>query len=455
MRSFLIGLSALCCVASAAAEEAPPAPSTTASPAPPGPVAAASPAPAPAPAAAPAAAEAGPKIKLGGQLRLRPEFRDRLKPDALGGTNDGFVGQRARASVAVATERLKAYVEVQDARNWGTEASTTSNERNADLHQAYLQLPDVLTSGFSLTLGRQELAYGDERLIGALDWATNARSFDGGLARYAWRSGSVDGFGALVNDRKTAARGVGDMWLSGLYARLLRGKPGRELDLYALNQGDGTKVAGELVGLDASRVTTLGARARYAPRAGLQASAEGAFQTGHRGPDAHEAYAFAVSGGYVFGARFKPSLRVEYDQATGDADAKDGKAKEFLNLYPTNHAHYGYIDVLGWRNMEAVRATAAVAPRDGQLLSVDFHVLKLKESRGAWKDAGGEPLGQDPTGAAGRDLGSELDLLYRFPLRKELTVLLGYSAFFPGRFAGTVRGRGTQSFGYAQLLFKF
>jgi hypothetical protein len=403
----------------------------------------------------PPPAPAGPQIKVGGQLRLRPEYRNRLKPDAAGGTTDTFYGQRARASVGVGTEHLRAFVEIQDARNWGTETSTVSNDRNADLHQAYLNLPDLAAKGLSLTLGRQELAYGDERLLGAADWLPAARSFDGGLARYAWKGGSVDALAALVNDRKTAARGVGDMVLAGAYGRFLRGRPGRELDAYALNLGDGARVAGEQTGQDTSRITTLGGRGRYAPATGVQAFAESAFQLGHRGPDDHTAHAWALGAGYVFGVRYKPGLRFEWDGATGDGDAKDGRSREFNNLFPTNHAVYGYADLLGWRNMNAYKGTLSLAPRPGHLLSADFLRLRLAQARGAWKDDVGEVLGQDPTGRSGRDIGDELDLLYRFPVRKDLTVLLGYSAFFPGRFAESVGRARTQSYGYAQALLKF
>ncbi len=450
-------------VAAPASAVAPPgseALSTAASPsapaqvlAPPAPPPAAAPVVAPVP---PAPVDAGPKVKVGGQLRLRSEYRDRLRPDAAGTTTDALVGQRARASVAVGTERVRALVEVQDARNWGMETSTVSNERNADLHQAYLTLPDLGARGVSLTLGRQELAYGDERLLGALDWSTVGRSFDGGVVRYAFKGGMVDGLAALVNDRRTTARGSGDMILSGVYGRFLRGKPGRELDLYTLNLTDGAEIAGETgVGRDTARVTTFGARARRGLATGLMASAEAAYQTGHRGPDDHTAYAWAVVAGYTFKARYKPSLRLEWDGATGDADAKDGESREFNNLFHTNHGHYGYIDILGWRNMEALRATAAVSPRDGHTLSADIHRLRLREATGAWKDDAGEVLGQDPTGRSGRDVGTEIDLLYRFPLKKDLVCLLGYSALLPGGFAEATRGTGTQSFGYAQVLFRF
>jgi Alginate export len=408
-----------------------------------------------APAAKPAPAPASPQVKVGGQLRLRPEHRNRLKPDATGGTSDVFFGQRARANVTVSTERLRAFVEVQDARNWGTEVSTVSNDRNMDLHQAYLDLPDLGHTGVSLTLGRQELAYGDERLLGAADWLTAARSFDGAVVRYGWKSGMVDALGALVNDRKTGARGVGDMVLSGAYGRFLRGKPGRELDLYVLNLADGAPIAGELTGQDDSRITTTGVRARYGKATGPQASAEAAFQFGHRGPDDHEANAYALAAGYVFNVRYKPGVRFEWDRATGDGAPTDGRSREFNNLFPTNHAVYGYADLQGWRNMNAIKGTITVSPRQGHVVSADFLRFRLLDARGAWKDDAGEVLGQDPTGRSGNEIGDELDLLYRFPLRKDLTFLLGYSAFFPGRFAESVGRTKTQSYVYSQVLFKF
>lgn len=441
----------------AAANPAPAAPTAVASPAATSPAIApaASPATSATPAAKPAPAPAAPQVKVGGQLRLRPEHRNRLKPDATGGTSDAFFGQRARANVTVSTEHLQAFVEVQDARNWGTEVSTVSNGRNLDLHQAYLNLPDLGHSGVSLTLGRQELAYGDERLLGAADWLTAARSFDGAVVRYAWKGGMVDALGTLVNDRKTAARGIGDMVLSGAYGRFLRGKPGRELDLYVLNVADGAQTAGELTGQDDSRITTTGARARYGKATGLQASAEAAFQFGHRGPDDHEANAFALAAGYIFNVRYKPGVRFEWDRATGDGASTDGKSREFNNLFPTNHAVYGYADLQGWRNMNALKGTLTVAPRQGHVLSADFLRFRLLEARGAWKDDAGEVLGQDPTGRSGDEIGDELDLLYRFPVRKDLTVLLGYSAFFPGRFAQSVGRTKTQSYVYSQVLFKF
>jgi hypothetical protein len=265
----------------------------------------------------------------------------------------------------------------------------------------------------------------------------------------------VDVFGALVNDRRTSSRGSGDVVLSGVYGRFLREKPGRELDLYLLNLADGAVIAGESTARDRTRITTVGLRARRSPPAGVFASVEAAGQFGHRGADDHEAYAWAAILGYTFSGPYKPAVRLEWDGASGDAEPRDGRSREFDNLFPTNHPYYGYADLLGWRNMKALRATVTLVPRTGHQVSLDLHHLQVREARGAWKDASGAVVGQDATGRSGRAIGDEFDLLYRFPLKKDLLGLVGYSAFLPGRFAETVRGKGTQSFAYAQVQFKF
>jgi hypothetical protein len=397
-----------------------------------------------------------PKVTVGGQIRLRPEYRDNADLSRAKDDRDTLTGERARVGVRVETQRLKAVVEVQDARQWGTEVSPLSNEGNIDLHQANVTIPDLGWSGLALTLGRQELAYGDERLLGALDWATTARSFDGGVARYAWKTGSVDALAALVNDRRTAQRGTGDIVLTGAYGRVLRGRSGGDLDLYVLNLGDRARIAGETPApVDTTRITTVGARARYGRRVGVQASAEAAFQVGHRGPDRHEAHALDASVGYALDSRWRPQVLFTWDAATADGDPRDGRSREFHNLFPTNHLFYGYADLLGWRNMRAVRGTLRLSPREGHSLSLDVHRFRLAESRGPWKDAAGALLGQDATGAAGRDIGDEIDVAYRLPVRRDLGVLLGYSVFVPGRFAERVRGGDAQTFSYAQVLLKF
>ena len=83
-----------------------------------------------------------------------------------------------------AFENLNMFVQVQDSRIWGTEPSTLTNTSNVDLHQAYFQLSDFFKLPLDLKVGRMEVKYGPERLIGAVGWSNVGRSFDGAILKY-------------------------------------------------------------------------------------------------------------------------------------------------------------------------------------------------------------------------------------------------------------------------------
>ena len=127
----------------------------------------------------------------------------------------------------------------------------------------------------------------------------------------------------------------------------------------------------------------------------------------------------------------------------------------YINLFPTNHIHYGYADLVGLRNLYDFRLTGAAQVRPKARVEVDYHRFLLAARRGPWKSAGGAVLGWDPTGSSGRDIGQELDLTVRLPLMKRLGFLAGYSVFLPGAFAERTRGPETHHFGYIQTAVRF
>jgi alginate export protein len=67
-----------------------------------------------------------------------------------------------------------------------------------DLRLGYLELGDVERKPVSFRAGRQELAFGDERLIGSADWLNTARSFDALRGVFRWDGFRVDAFAASV-----------------------------------------------------------------------------------------------------------------------------------------------------------------------------------------------------------------------------------------------------------------
>ena len=115
-------------------------------------------------------------------------------------------------------------------------------DNNFDLRQAYIQLGPKL---FNATLGRQTLAYGDERLIGISEWNNFSRTFDAAKLHYENEKGkfSVDLFASTVvyiindsfdqSDLFNGAKTHRDQIFSGIYASTTAVNP-VTMDFYVL-----------------------------------------------------------------------------------------------------------------------------------------------------------------------------------------------------------------------------
>ncbi len=157
------------------------------------------------------------QLDSSGQLRPRPEFRDGQGAPLPKGAQDAFfISQRTRLNVSYSMYRLKFDLSLQDVRVWGQDASTintttTQNNNGLQLHQAWaeIQLTDSTPKNQSLSLkiGRQELVYDDQRLLGNLDWLQQARSHDAALLKYEAGSWMVH-LGAAYNQNQQNVSGT-------------------------------------------------------------------------------------------------------------------------------------------------------------------------------------------------------------------------------------------------------
>lgn len=410
------------------------------------------------------------RIEFGGEIRLRPEVRDST-PDRFFRGVDSFIGQRVRLHAKVKlTDDLTGFLEVQDSRVWGGEFSTNRSIRGVDLHQAYIQADHFLTPDLSVKIGRQELSYGNERLVGSFDWDSVGRSFDAIKAVYTRKGWSADIFAARLADFhdssiliQVPAGGEDDFFsllphqeVYGVYLKFLNDNPIHKLEAYGFVLTDNFSRIGE-VGrrTDSTGIYTVGARHEIKTEGGFYSDGEAAFQTGHSGPDGHRAFALAGSVGKYFKSARSSHFGFEYDFATGDGDFRDGKSREFIDLFPNNHIHYGYIDFLGWRNMHDFRVNAGFDPASKLSVEADYHKFLLDKGDGVWTSANGSFLGFDPSGSSGTDLGQELDFTVRFPYKEHMKFLGGYSLFLPGRFARSTRSSDLSHFSYIQTRINF
>ena len=137
-------------------------------------------------------------------LRVRGEFRERMEGFAGGGfTNeldDLYWLSRFRFNATVTPTRLVSFsVQAQDARVADKSIGTTGPpfKGTFDLRAVFADIGDARTR-VTARVGRQELAYGEQRLLGHLNWTNTARTFDAARVTIRGSRFDVDLFGGSV-----------------------------------------------------------------------------------------------------------------------------------------------------------------------------------------------------------------------------------------------------------------
>jgi hypothetical protein len=378
-----------------------------------------------------------PILGVDGQVRLRGEADGRtaaVDPDFA-------VLSRVRVGLkATLYDWIDAYVQIQDARAWGSETNTlTDASADAlDMHQGYVVLGS--SPSFKALLGRQEMKLGDERLVGAVDWTNTGRSFDG--ARLMGEAGAFDwtAFWMTIAERDSLLvvglnpqfnQGINDDgWLIGGFG--------------STSFGD---VIAELTALyDREAITdeSFTLNLRLHGRTGVVLyEAAGAYQGG---PD-RSAWFASGKAGLALG---RTTLALQLDALSGNEEVDDGEENAFRTLYATNHKFYGYMDYVLAPGLQLDRAGLI----DGVL-------------RGSWKAATDKTLRLDlhrfstqQERGGRRSLGTELDLIGVWTPADPAHLLAGFGLFVPEglatelipAFAG---GEDTTWWGFIQLTLSW
>jgi len=416
---------------------------------------------------------------IGGEIRERYEFRNNADFDHKIDDTLSFVGSRIRLQLGYeATPDIGVFIQIQDSRLFGSETSTGSNEKNLDLHQGYLVVRN-LAGPLTLTLGRQEMIFGDSRLVGNFDWSNVGRSFDGLRFAYILDLIRVDlwavitkEFGSNIGpDPAVSVSNHKSQQFYGIYTAM-KIVP-FFLEPYVMylrdtgNAGEVDPVSGNLV----SPITAPAARGQDRVTIGLRLggklmddaidfTGEGAYQLGTmdaRGtvPESEiRAYAVAVKAGYTLPVILRPRVGIEYDRASGDDNPADNKFKTFENLFPTNHIYYGYMDYVGWRNMQDLRFSLGVKPMDGSGVSLDYHFFWLADKNDNWYAASGQIFRSTPTGNTEMELGQEVDVVAYTVVKEKIRLEAGYGHFFPGDYVKVNFPTATDASDFAYLQLK-
>lgn len=385
------------------------------------------------------------KVKVGGEFRTRVELRTNEDLNGAAPDNDVFVLLRTRVYLDLnPTNYVRLFAMFQDSETLGQ--NPTSIFKVPDrrkLYQAFLYLKNDAPLVTSLKMGRQEMIYGDERLIGAFNWSNLGRSFDGAVVRLENSHFWLDLFGTRIHPAGKENQ------FAGAYGHW-KGFPQGELEAYALY------LHGSKSGLNGGSlsIVTIGSRVKGKFKKNYDYGFEGAYQTGTSGGSTVSAFATHLRFGYTFPLGFKPRLGIEYNFASGDENPGTGTVTTFNNLFPTNHDKYGYMDLFSWKNLHDIRFSFDTQPLEWFKTKLDYHAFFLPDpGNGAFLASGAQWRAGAP--GAGHFAGQELDLLFTFKPWKYFDALVGYSVFFPGTFFSDTGPSDTSHFFYTQFAFRY
>lgn len=373
-------------------------------------------------------------------LRLRAEFRERMESiDGAGFASeqrDVYWLSRLRFNVSVTPASwLGFHAQVQDARVADKDIGTGGPPFSApiDVRYAYVDL-GTTRSPVSARIGRQELVFGDQRLVGHANWLNAARTFNAARVILRGKGVQLDAFaGAVVridpDDWDQSAPGNRFHGVDATVAELL---PGGTIEPYFFWRADPDQRT-ESATTGRLQLGTTGVRAAGTLPAGFDYALESVIQRGSIGTDKSRAWAQhlrlrtpAIGNGV--------RLISDYNYASGDANPTDGLRGTFDPLYPTAHDKYGLADQVGWRNIHHLRAGAELPAFRGVPVSASYHTWWLASATDGLYLASGALLARIPAGAPSRHVGHEFDVQASKAIAPYLQVAGGYAYILPGDF---------------------
>lgn len=398
-------------------------------------------------------------LQFSGSYRVRVEDQDGI---GFKGVSDTHVlGQLWLGVKVQPTDWLSFFGQSQDSRLYlnGPVAKAPPYQNTWDLHQLWGEIGNAEKYHFKVRVGRQELAFGDQRLVGPLPWLNAPRVFDAALATVLFPGIRVDTFASsVVNsvDGQLDHHKQGNPFY-GLYGGLNKLVPKATIEPYVFWRlspvGYTAAYANGLKGKLNER--TFGFR--FVGNLPLQFDygVEMARQTGTLGKDSIGAWAGHWGVGRTFNAKWTPRPLLEYNYASGTADPTGTKTSTFDQLYPSGHDKFGLTDQVGWRNIRDIRTGVELMPLAKLTAAAIYHDLWLANAHDGLYGATGAVLAKSLAGTAGTHVGQEFDIQGLYKFNKAVQLGLGYGHLADGEFLKKTTLGHSYNYPYAMATYAF
>ena len=378
------------------------------------------------------------------------------------------------------TDWLRLFGQLQSSLEYGRYNPRVTDRDAIDLHQMFVDLKGGIGHEGVLTLrvGRQEMSFGAERLVGVREGPNNRRAFDAVRLSYKQHGVSLDTFISSpveVDPGPFDDQNVRGVLFWGAYATVPCPRlPGLKLDLYYLGL---SKPAGRFTVASVPAPHLLPVPPVYAqsfitmhpvfPReerhtigtrlAGTfgnwDINNEALYQFGQFGSGDIRAFWIAADDGYTFkNLRFQPRLGLRAGIASGDKDPND-QDLETLNPLFVRGNYFSEAGLLAPQNLMGFGPSIRIKP--DRALSAELGCVTL------WRESLGDSIYRPPgipifpaDSELGRYVGTELILGTAWQATPHIGVAAAYSHFFAGDFIHQNNGDDAD-FGALWLTFRF
>ena len=334
-----------------------------------------------------------------------------------------FVGQRTRANFNYTEDKLKIKLALQNVHTWGDQKTATTTSKNGfAAFEAWAQYS--FSANWSAKLGRQPLSYDSQRVIGGLDWANQARSFDAALIKYKGEHGQLDLGFALNAESEDKIAPASPYNTDGVFNNMQHAWYNRSYEKASVSllvMNVGTEYQRTPSDVDLSYFQTFGIYGTHkSEKLFLDYSLYG--QTGKIATNTVSAWEASLNVGGALSAKLTATAGYEFLSGK-DQGSSSTMVKSFSPLFGTNHKFNGFMDYFYVGNH-----ANSVGLHDLNL-KFDFPINKVNCSVASHAFAAPNKIY-----AAGVEqdsyLGTEFDLTVGYKIDKNISLTAGYSHMF-------------------------
>jgi len=385
-----------------------------------------------------------------------------------GAFRQSFLLTQARVRVdADLTDNVSATVRLINERIWNGQndrdvttpvaANQVDSPTSIEIDLAYVALKEFLYSPLTLTIGRQEIKFGNGLVMaksGAAMGTTmiptdlsERRAFDALRATLNYDPLVVDLVYAKV--RQTTTLDKNDIVLSGVNASYALNKNTNISGYYYLKNDDYKGgAAGAALGVRPDKVNTVGALITSTPIENLTASLEGAYQFGKssggataalRNQDSHSAYALQAIADYIFTkVKTTPKIGASYTYLSG-RDSMNGTVNEGWDpmFYDQVLNNITYA-IFPFTNMRVINLRASCKPVEDVTVAANYGYYDVAQKNGGTLTSPNDMNGESAGYLAGvaytgkSHLGEALDITATYDYTEDVQFALTGGLFRSG-----------------------